>query len=318
MVDVPIPATRPSFSGLAYQSPIFFGDRAELPPELKSKRRIALDFNAGGGRGVEIIIPQNATEAELAASEAYVNGVKDLFERFGYDNYPIRHSDFRPGIKRVGVENKSGIGNTIHTEPFFKEDMQATAIFMDPAFQAEYAALLDGTLRTLPNSVTIAPHGVGKDKGASFQHDGETHTENSLGFAILAQLNGSARELMPDTAQPRTAQRETLPETLDGELTYEREYMAQKPGQSTPSQYSENSRVLVNVPLDEPRGPGNFSDLALGEDVNLGEPSAPPEDYAPNLDDPFENTVAQMDYVVGFNDLFRLLAEPTIKIQYKS
>ena len=84
-----------------------------------------------------------------------------------------------------------------------------------------------------------------------------------------------------------------------------------------PAQPQDEGRVLVNVPLDEPRGPGNFSDLALGEDVNLGEPSAPPEDYAPNLDDPFENTVAQMDYVVGFNDLFRLLAEPTIKIQYK-
>ena len=315
MVDVPIPATRPSFSGLAYQSPVFFGDRAELPPHLKSQRRIALDFNAGGGRGVEIIIPKNATEAELAASEAYVSGVKDLFERYGYEDYPIRHSDYRPGIKRLGEENSSGINNTFHTEPFFKEDEKAAAIFMDPAFRTEYAALLDNTLRTLPNSVTIAPHGVGKDKGASFEYDGETHTENSLGFAILAQLGGSTRELMPDTNQPRTAERSTLPDTINGEAQYTREYLPDTTGTSAQAQYQDESRVLVTVPLDEPSGPGNFADLALGDRVQLAA-ATDPADYTPDYSDPFENTVAQMPRLTGFDEVRRLLTEPPVKIVY--
>ena len=76
-------------------------------------------------------------------------------------------------------------------------------------------------------------------------------------------------------------------------------------------------RVLVDVPHEEVTGPGEFANLALGEAVDLGEPSAPPEQYVPDMSDSFENTVAQMDYVAGFYDLIELLEQPTIKVQYK-
>jgi len=319
MVDVPIPATRPSFGDKAYQSPIFFGDRAELPPHLKSQRRIALDFNAGGGRGVEIIIPNNPTEAELAASQAYVQGVKELMEKYGYENYPIRTSTYKPGVKRVGMENKSGIKNTFHTEPFFAEDKQAVDIFMDPAFQGEYATLLDSTLRQIPGSVTIAPHGVGRDKGASFTRNGETHTENSLGFAILAQLNGgsaSPMELMPDTTGEKSYSRELMPDIIDGEIEYTREYVGNQPSQRTAEPQYED-RVLVDIPHEEVTGPGNFANLALGEAVDLSEPTDP-EDYVLDLDltDSFEHTVALMPRLSGFDEVRRLLMQPPVKIEY--
>ena len=90
---------------------------------------------------------------------------------------------------------------------------------------------------------------------------------------------------------------------------------SQGAGASAQPQYED--RVLVDVPHETVDGPGNFANLALGEDVKLGEPSAPPEDYKPDMSDSFENTVAQMDYVAGFYDLIELLEQPTIKVQYK-
>ena len=86
-------------------------------------------------------------------------------------------------------------------------------------------------------------------------------------------------------------------------------------GAAAQPQYED--RVLVDVPHETVDGPGNFANLALGEEVNLGEPSAPPEEIVPDMTDSFENTVAQMDYVVGFYDLIQQLAQPTIKVQYK-
>ena len=186
MVDTPmIPGARPAAP--QYLSRVFIGDRSELPNDDRG-RRIALDFNAGGGRGVELIVPKDITAEETELSEAYVNGVQKLFQDYGYEDYPVRTSEFRRGVKRKGRENSSGISNTFHTEPFFIEDEKARGIFMDPAFQKQYASLLDATLRKIPNSTVLAPHGVGADEGAVFQHDGKTVTERSLGMALIEQL----------------------------------------------------------------------------------------------------------------------------------
>jgi len=73
--------------------------------------------------------------------------------------------------------------------------------------------------------------------------------------------------------------------------------------------------VLFTTPRETVYGPGDFANLALGEEVDLGE--QPPK-FEPDMTDSFENTVTTMDYVVGFEDLIRQLAEPTIKIQYRS
>ena len=83
-----------------------------------------------------------------------------------------------------------------------------------------------------------------------------------------------------------------------------------------PDEPQYEDRVLVDVPHEEVTGPGEFANLALGEDVDLGE-RTPPEEYVPDMSDSFENTVAQMDYVAGFYDLIELLEQPTIKVQYK-
>lgn len=186
MVDVPIPGTRPEAP--QYQSRVFIGDRAELPKGDKG-RRIALDFNSADNPtpGVEIIVPEDITDEELEASKAYVEGVAKLFDKHGYGGYSIRTSSFHPGVKRRGIENSSGISNTFHTEPFFMQDEKARAIFMMPEFQQDYTELLSDTLRTIPDSVIMAPHKKGAE-GAAFEGDGETVTERSLGMSLVRQM----------------------------------------------------------------------------------------------------------------------------------
>lgn len=186
MVDIPIPGTRPEAP--QYQSRVFIGDRAELPKDDKG-RRIALDFNSADNPtpGVEIIVPEDITDEELEASKAYVEGVAKLFDKHGYGGYGIRSSDFHPGVKRRGIENDSGISNTFHTEPFFMQDEKARAIFMMPEFQQDYTQLLSDTLRTIPDSVIMAPHKKGAE-GAAFEQDGETVTERSLGMSLVRQI----------------------------------------------------------------------------------------------------------------------------------
>ena len=189
--SIPIPAPRPAAP--EYRGPVFMGSRAGLPPELQASRRISLDFNSAPNvtsPGVEIIVPQDVSDQEAEAASAYAQGVASLFDAYGYGGYGIRPSPFKPGVKRKGIEASRGMSNTFHLEPFFLQDERAREIFMQPEFQADYADLINRTVRTIPNSVTIAPHvGPGKDQGAQFDFDGQTITEYGLGMQILPQLD---------------------------------------------------------------------------------------------------------------------------------
>jgi len=86
-------------------------------------------------------------------------------------------------------------------------------------------------------------------------------------------------------------------------------------GAAAQPQYED--RVLVDIPHEEATGPGNFANLALGEAVDLSEPTDP-EDYALDLDltDSFEHTVALMPRLSGFDEVRRLLMQPPVKIEY--
>jgi hypothetical protein len=88
---------------------------------------------------------------------------------------------------------------------------------------------------------------------------------------------------------------------------------SQGAGAAAQPQYED--RVLVDIPHEEVTGPGNFANLALGETVDLSEPTAP-EDYVLDLTDSFEHTVALMPRLSGFDEVRRLLMQPPVKIEY--
>lgn len=258
MVDVPIPGMRPAAP--AYQNHNIWqqgtASRTSLPHDMKNMRRISLDFNSHPDitvPGVEIIVPFDASEKELEAAAAYVQGTKALFEKYGYksasgdESYAVRPYGYRPGVKRKkknGVgESDRGVPNTFHLEPFFVQDEQARRIYMDPNFQNDYAEMLNKTIRQIPNAVTIAPHeGPGADTGAKFIHEGERITEYHSGLGML-----------PKIAASLSAQNHLAPLTLSTDET------------------------------------GAFATLGLGEDVAFADPAPlgyrdlPPDDWESSM-----------------------------------
>lgn len=129
-------------------------------------RQAALDFNdsESSARGVEIIIPFNATPEEREAAQAYTDELSAWFKSKGVD-VPNR------GVKDRTGENKAV--NRFHTEPFFAKDEAARQAIIDDANAAaergepsEYAQLLVRTLGRVPGINFIAPHESGKAAGA--------------------------------------------------------------------------------------------------------------------------------------------------------
>lgn len=115
-------------------------------------RIISLDFNDAtnkSAKGVEIVIPEDASPEERQASQEYVDAVEAFFKSHGHDSYPNRGVKTR---KEVG----SGKRGYYHTEPFFIADAQAVEIIKNNP--EEYAHILATTLGKIGGARFIAPH----------------------------------------------------------------------------------------------------------------------------------------------------------------
>lgn len=137
-------------------------------------RQVALDFNSGGpqSRGVEIVIPSNATPEEKAAAQEYTTALTAWFKSKGVD------------VPNRGVLAKTGSGKSVprfHTEPFFVQDAESRkAIEADPD---GYARVLVATLGRLPVTF-IAPH-TSTDGGAA---DGDLNEREFARTVIIPAL----------------------------------------------------------------------------------------------------------------------------------
>lgn len=133
--------------------------REEVGPSTLEARQVSLDFNDASSttaRGIEIIIPDDATAKERAAAQDYVSQTQQFFAAQGV-TVPVR------GVK-TRSENGRGTAGRFHTEPFFVGDAEALAAMQkDPA---GYAAVLAGTLGKIPGVTFIAPHKA-NDPGAT-------------------------------------------------------------------------------------------------------------------------------------------------------
>lgn len=137
---------------------VSYKTRDQLPKSSANNRLISLDFNAAANpnaRGVEVIIPNNATPQEKAAAQRYVNGTVEMFAKYGV-KVPNR------GVKTV-AQNKRGASDVIHLEPAFGMDKESMAILQQ--YPEEYAKVVSDSFSGLPVTV-IPPHKQG-DPGAS-------------------------------------------------------------------------------------------------------------------------------------------------------
>jgi|13_taG_2_1085334.scaffolds.fasta_scaffold17916_2 LysM repeat protein len=131
------------------------GTRASWKPS-SGLYNISLDFNSfKGGSGTEVIVPDNSSPEVRAAAERFNQLVVDFAAKHGYENYKNR------GVK-TRSENKRGVSNTIHVEPFFTQDSKMENIIK--ANMEEFSSLYTSSFKDLQARM-IAPHGVLNKQG---------------------------------------------------------------------------------------------------------------------------------------------------------
>jgi hypothetical protein len=153
-----------------------------LPKSTADARQVSLDFNAApskNAKGVEIIIPNDASAIERAAAMDYVNKTQQYFAERGVE-VPVR------GV-RTAKENGRGTPGRFHTEPFFVGHAEARKVMeSDPD---GYAQVLADTLGRIPNVTFIAPHKT-NDPGAS---DGKFNERDFAKGSIIPALERLSR-----------------------------------------------------------------------------------------------------------------------------
>jgi hypothetical protein len=156
--------------------------RDQMPRSTADARQVSLDFNAAASKdakGVEIIIPNDASAIERAAAMDYVNKTQQYFAERGV-NVPVR------GV-RTAKENGRGTPGRFHTEPFFVGHAEARKVMeSDPD---GYAKVLADTLGRIPNVTFIAPHKT-NDPGAS---DGNFNERDFAKGSIIPALERLSR-----------------------------------------------------------------------------------------------------------------------------
>ena len=144
---------------------------------------ISLDYNSSqGGTGTEVIIPNNASTEVRDAANNFNALVVEFARSKGYDGYKNR------GVK-TRSENKRGVPNTIHVEPFFRQDSKMEKLIKDN--MDEFSLLYTEAFGNLPARM-ISPHGKFNSKG--IQDKGATSevfgTELAFGNMIISSLLG--------------------------------------------------------------------------------------------------------------------------------
>jgi hypothetical protein len=151
--------------------------RDELGRSSIGSRQVSLDFNAAASkdaRGIEIIIPNDATPEERNAANRYVQLTQKFFADRGL-NRRIR------GV-RTAKENGRGTPGRFHTEPFFVGDGEARKIMeSDPD---GYAQVLANAFNGVQGVTFIAPHKK-NDPGAS---DGKFNERDFAKGSIIPAL----------------------------------------------------------------------------------------------------------------------------------
>jgi hypothetical protein len=158
------------------------GSRADYAPTADMPN-ISLDFNSfKGAKGTEVIIPDDASPEVREAAERFNQMVVDFAAKHGYENYKNR------GVKTTS-ENKRGVSNTIHVEPFFTQDSKIETIINDnmDEFAQIYKEAFGGVTGRM-----VLPHGVKnskgiQDRGAVSKTFGD---EYSFGESIISRLLG--------------------------------------------------------------------------------------------------------------------------------
>lgn len=126
---------------------------------------LSMDYNGGGGKGVEVIVPDWVYEKGpgniyFDAAQNYINSVIKFANSKGYEGYEARGNSYKNnGVRSTTMNNNRGIDNVIHIEPFFHEDKKMVDIVNK--HKEEFFDLYYNAFKDLPTTI-IPPHGTTK------------------------------------------------------------------------------------------------------------------------------------------------------------
>ena len=148
------------------------GNRDDYPDQLVygSTPLLSMDYNGGGGKGVEVIVPDWVYEEGpgniyFDAAQKYIDSVVKFANDKGYGGYKPRKFSYNDkGIKSTTMNDDRGIDNVIHIEPFFHEDKKMVDIVNN--HKEEFFDLYYNAFKDLPTTI-IPPHGNLNDQGVA-------------------------------------------------------------------------------------------------------------------------------------------------------
>jgi hypothetical protein len=179
-------------------------------------RTIFMDFNAfsdASAKGFEIIIPNDATHAEIAAAVKFRDNWVALASKYGMTTTVRSGGAGMPaGIKKTKQNYKGrGRAGAFHTESWFGSHKESARIMANPDFQKDYAVILSEFSKDMPGSTLQTPHDI-NSQGAEMRWGNERISEYGFSKKILVPLlkqiqeeDARARGLPTHTTKPSSS-----------------------------------------------------------------------------------------------------------------
>ena len=159
-------------------------------------RYVSLDFNAADSpkaQGIEVVMPDDATNDELAAAQLYCYLLQWFYASNGIQRIVRKGRGRKEGEQIDGLVFDAGHPGVIHTEPFFAADIAARRCIERNHF--EYCSMvLVPSFGNLDNVTFILPH-TQRDPGATTKN-GKTERGFASHFLMdnLIELSGEITE----------------------------------------------------------------------------------------------------------------------------
>ena len=153
-------------------------------------RTIFMDFNGfsdSSAKGFEIIIPNDATHAEIAAAVKFRDNWVALASKYGMTTTVRSGGKGMPAGIKTTRQNKRGRAGAFHTESFFGSHKESAQMMANPDFQKDYAVILSEFAKDMPGSTLQTPHDI-KSQGTDMRWNGERISEYGFSKKILVPL----------------------------------------------------------------------------------------------------------------------------------
>lgn len=159
---------------------------------------ISLDFNAAtpDARGTESIIPDNASPEIRQAATNFNQDVVNFAKKHGIEQ-PNR------GVK-TRSQNGRGVSNTVHLEPFFNGNIELQNVIRDNI--DEFSQIVENNFGGLENARVIAPHGIGRDRGATSDVFTDETTFGTQVIQSILDRQGRGGSQQQPQREPQVAQ----------------------------------------------------------------------------------------------------------------